>query len=377
MLDSRIRELARSLIKFSVRLKKGEKILIESTNIPQEMVISLIREAVAAGGVPFVTLKDNQITRAFLMQGDAQAVDKRTKLAGDYELYRMKKMDAYIGLRGSYNISETSDVGASKMDLYTKNWLKPVHLEQRVKHTKWVVLRWPTHSMAQQAGMSTEAFEDFYFNVCLVDYAKMEKAVQPLIKLLNKTDKVHIKGPGTDLTFSIKGQKAVPCCGQMNIPDGEVYNSPVKTSVNGKITFNAKTIFRGIVFENIYLEFKDGKAVKTNASNKTELDKILNIDSGARYIGEFAIGVNPLIAKPMCDILFDEKIRGSIHFALGQAYEDADNGNRSNIHWDLVLLQSKEHGGGEVYLDDKLARKDGRFVVPSLNGLNPEKLIQK
>lgn len=377
MLDPRIKELAKRLIGNSVRLKKGEKILIEAINIPSEMVISLIREAVASGGAPFVTLKDNEITRAYLSEGKSSMVDRRTKIAGDYELYRMKKMNAYIGLRGSYNICETSDVSSEKMNLYNKNWFKPVHLEQRVKHTKWVVLRWPTPSMAQQAGMSTEAFEDFYFDVCLVNYLKMEKAAKPLVQLFNKTNNVCIKGPGTDLAFSIKGQKAMPCCGQMNIPDGEIFTSPIKTSVNGRITFNAKTINRGIIFEKIYLEFKNGKVVKSDASNKAELDKILNMDAGARHIGEFALGINPLITKPMCDILFDEKIRGSLHLALGQAYEDADNGNRSSLHWDLVLLQEKAHGGGEIYFDGKLVRKDGKFILPALKKLNPERLLKK
>jgi len=251
--------------------------------------------------------------------------------------------------------------------------MRPV-LNQRVDHTKWVVLRYPTESMSQQAGMSTEAFEDFYFDVCTLDYSKMDKAMTPLVELMNKTDRVRIVAKDTDLTFSIKGIPAIKCSGLRNIPDGEVYTAPVKDSVNGYITYNVPSVEEGIKFENVRLEFKDGKIVKATANDTVAVNKIFDTDEGARYVGEFALGVNPYITKAMGDILFDEKISGSIHFTPGQSYEDAPNGNKSAIHWDLVQVQTTEYGGGEIYFDDVLIRKDGMFVLDELKCLNPENL---
>ena len=228
--------------------------------------------------------------------------------------------------------------------------------------------------MAQLAGMNTEEFEDFYFDVCNLDYSKMAKAMEPLVDYMNRTDKVRITGPGTDLTFSIKDIPAVPCCGHMNIPDGEVYSAPVRESVNGKITYNTPSVLQGFTFENVCLEFENGKIVKATANDTERINKIFDTDEGARYVGEFAIGINPYILKPMKDTLFDEKIMGSFHFTPGSCYDDAYNGNHSAIHWDLVCIQTPECGGGSIWFDDVLIRKDGRFVLPELECLNPENL---
>ena len=268
--------------------------------------------------------------------------------------------------------SPAFDVPADRLQLYSKI-LRPV-LNHRVNKTKWCVLRWPTPSMAQAANMSTEAFEDFYFDVCTMDYRKMAMAMEPLTKRMSSADAVRLVAPNTDLTFSIKGIGAKPCEGTRNIPDGEVFSCPVKDSVNGVIAFNTPTLYAGTKFENIRLEFKSGRIVKATGSNERRLNEILDTDSGARYIGEFSLGFNPHIQNPMCDILFDEKIAGSLHFTPGQAYEDCDNGNRSAVHWDMVLIQRPEWGGGEVWFDGELIRKDGRFLPKDLLGLNPEKL---
>jgi len=339
-------------------------------DIPREMVVLLVRAAREAGGKTLVSMKSNEVTRE-IFKGASEAEVKQYAAC---ELYRMKKADAYIGLRGSHNITELSDVPGPKLKQYQKLWWQPVHVKQRVGKTKWVVLRWPTPSMAQQAGLSTEAFEDFYFSVCCLDYKKMSRAMDPLKKLMEKTDKVHIKGPGTDLRFSIKGIPVIKCDGQLNIPDGEVFTAPVKDTVNGTIAYNTPTIYQGTVFTDICLKFKNGRIVEATGSDTPKLNKILNTDKGARYVGEFAIGVNPYITFPMKDILFDEKIMGSFHFTPGNAYDDADNGNKSGVHWDMVNIQTKEYGGGEIYFDGKLIRKDGKFVLATLRNLNPEKL---
>lgn len=370
MHDQRLDKLAEVLVKHSTKVQPGENVLIEAVDVPQEMVISLIRNIRKAGGVPMVTVKSSKIMRE-LIQGNDEAT---VKLYGDYEAYRMDKVKAYMALRGSFNVSEMSDVSDEAMHKYEEHWLKPVHFARRVPKTKWVVLRWPTSSMAQQAQKSTEAFENFYFDVCTLDYSKMEEASRPLRKLMEKTDRVHITGKGTDLKFSIKDIPVQACAGTHNIPDGECFTAPVRDSVNGTIHFNTATLYRGTTFNDVKLRFENGKVVEASANNTKKINEILDADEGARYVGEFAIGFNPYITNPMLDILFDEKICGSFHFTPGNAYDDADNGNRSNIHWDMVMIQTQEFGGGEIYFDDKLIRKDGRFVIPELEGLNPENL---
>ncbi|SHE59968.1 MULTISPECIES: aminopeptidase [Caloramator] len=370
MVDPRITTLAHNLINYSCRLKEGEKVLIETIGLELPLVKELVKEAYKVGAVPFVTIKNKSVDRAILMG----ATEEQMKMMAKYEAARMSDMDAYIGIRSGDNSSELSDVPSERMDLYFKYFWSEVHGKIRVPKTKWVVLRYPSPSMAQLANTSTEAFEDFYFNVCNLDYSKMSKAMDALVDLMNKTDKVRIVGPQTDLTFSIKGIPAVKCDGKMNIPDGEIYTAPVKDSVNGYITYNTPAEYQGFTYENIRLEFKDGKIVKATANDTERINKVFDTDEGARYIGEFAIGVNPYITKPMKDTLFDEKIAGSIHFTPGSSYDDAFNGNKSAIHWDLVYIQTPEYGGGEIYFDDVLIRKDGRFVIPELEGLNPENL---
>jgi len=371
MLDPRIDKFAKMLVTYSCDLKKDEKILIEAIDVPHEFTAALARHASAVGGHPLVMLKSNQINRVLLQVGREAGWETIARV----EKLQMQNVQCYIGARGSPNVSELSDVAGDQQKLYESTVWEKVHRDVRITKTRWCVLRWPSPSMAQMAEMSTEAFENFYFDVCTMNYAKMSRAMQPLKKLMEKTDRVRLKGPGeTDLTFSIKNIPAVCCDGHVNIPDGEVFTAPVKTSVNGIIRFNCPTIYRGITHSDIRLVFRDGKIVEASSSDTKKLNEVLDTDAGARYVGEFAIGFNPYVTKPMKDILFDEKIAGSIHFTPGACYDEASNGNKSKIHWDLVMRQTPEVGGGEVWFDDKLIRKDGMFVVKELKGLNPEKL---
>jgi aminopeptidase len=368
MTDPRYNKLAKLLVEYSTQLKAGDKVLIDAIDIPDDFTVELMRTVRKAGATPLVEVRHGRVTREVLRGTD----EVHATTIRDIEMFRMKRVQAYIALRGSANINESSDVDSSKMALYSRI-VRPV-LNYRVNKTRWVVLRWPTPSMAQAAGMSTEAFEDFYFNVCTMNYPRMAKAMGPLEQRMKKADRVHIKGPGTDLTFSIKGIGAKMCKGDRNIPDGEVFSCPVKNSVNGHIQFNTPTIYSGTRFDNVRLEFNDGKIVGATANNSKRLNEILDTDAGARYIGEFSLGFNPHIHTPMCDILFDEKIAGSMHFTPGQAYEECDNGNRSAVHWDMVLIQRPEWGGGEIWFDGELIRKDGRFLPKDLKPLNPENL---
>ncbi|MCP3904175.1 MAG: aminopeptidase [Planctomycetes bacterium] len=372
MLDPRITRLAELLVHHSTRLQPGEHVLIEAFDIPEAMVIALIRAARAVGAHPHVTLRNNRVMRA--LQEDA--VGDNLAIWAEYDLERMKRMDAYIGLRGSRNVSEQSGIPTEQMQAFGRVYQSPVHFDQRVNHTRWCVLRWPSPSMAQLAAMNTEAFEDFYFNVCTLDYPRMQVAAEGLAERMRRTDRVHVLGPGdTDLTFSIKDIPVVACTGSHNIPDGECFTAPVRDSINGVIHYNTPTLYNGVSFENIRLEFRNGCVVAAAAEQGAdELNAILDTDEGGRFVGEFAIGFNPFILHPMKDILFDEKIAGSLHLTPGRAYEDADNGNRSEIHWDLVLIQRPDHGGGTITFDDEVVRRDGEFVTDDLRPLNPASL---
>jgi aminopeptidase len=367
------KKLAEVLVQYSVSLKKGEKVLIEAIDSPEELVHAVIEEVIAVNAVPVIDIKLMRLQRALLMKANEDGI----KAIAESELNRMKQMDAWIGIRGAINSKQLVDIPSKKMELYNTHWLKPVHFEERVNNTKWVVLRAPTPSFAQDAKMSTEAFENYYFKVCTgINWERASKAMNPLVDLMNKTDLVQIKGAEVNLSFSIKNIPAVKCDGHYNIPDLEVFTAPVKNSVNGTIKYNAPSSYNGFTFENIKLEFKDGKIINAQANDTERINKIFDSDKGARFVGEFALGLHPLINNPIDDILFDEKINGSFHFTPGGAYEnEADNGNRSSVHWDLVCIQTPEYGGGEIYFDGKLIRKNGRFVIKELENLNPENLV--
>ncbi len=368
MADPREKKLAEIIVRHSCRVQKGEKVLIETFDIPSDFTALLVREVTAAEGLPICYTKQNRVLRELYLH----ATEDQMKFWGDAERQVMEGVQCYVGLRGSLNATEFADVPQDRMDIYLAHMWHPVHTKVRVPRTKWVVLRWPTPSMAQQAQLSTEAFEDFYFDVCTVDYQAMDRDMQPLQARMAKANDVRIVGPGTDLRFSIGEIPVVGCAGEKNIPDGEMFTSPVRDSVHGTLSVNTKSLYQGIVFEDIQLTFQAGRITEATANHTERLHQILDTDEGARFIGEFSIAFNPRILHPMMDTLFDEKIAGSFHFTPGQAYEEADNSNRSQIHWDLVTIQRPDCGGGEIYFDEELIRKDGHFVTEDLAGLNYE-----
>ncbi len=369
-MDPRDTLLAKNLVQYSCQVQPGENVYISCNGTaPLPLVKQLIKEVYAAGATPFLEIKTSTTERELLLG----IQEKQLNQMAQWECEKMRHMDAYIGVRGEDNQWELSDVPNENLQLYSKLFTRPVN-DIRVPDTKWVVLRYPTPSMAQAAAQSQEAFADFFYQVCNLDYGKMSVAMDALVELMNRTDKVHIVGPGTDLTFSIQGIPAIKCDGRCNIPDGEVYTAPVKDSINGTLTYNTPSEYNSFTFEHVSLTFADGKIVDCSANDTARLNEIFDTDEGARYVGEFALGVNPFITKAMNNILFDEKIRGSFHFTPGCCYDDAPNGNKSAIHWDLVCIQTEEMGGGEIYFDDVLIRKDGRFVLPELLCLNPENL---
>ncbi|MDR2030374.1 MAG: aminopeptidase [Puniceicoccales bacterium] len=370
-MDPRYEQLAQVLVKFSLKIQPNDRALIHFTAAPEEMVLALMRAIHAAGGHPFVRGGWGRIGREFLLHGTAE--DFATAAA--VELAEMQTMQCYVGLRGSDNVHELADVPMERQNLYNGQ-MKNVH-DWRVNRTRWVVLRWPSAAMAQSAHRSTEDFFDFFFRVCTFDHGRMEPGMRALQRRMARADRVRIVGPGTDISFSIKNIGAIACGGERNIPDGEVFTAPVLDSVEGVISYNVPSHYHGLCFENVRLTFRHGKIVKATAShNGRQLNAILDADEGARRVGEFSLGFHPHITEPIGDILFDEKMAGSLHFTPGQAYEnEADNGNRSQIHWDLVLCQRPEFGGGEILFDGEVIRKDGLFLPPDLQPLNPGNLL--
>jgi aminopeptidase len=371
--DPRFNRLADVLVTYSTHLERGEKVLIEATDAPVSITRELVRVAREVGADPIVSIKDTRIERALRLS----ASESQMRFIGEIEAYRMKGVDAFIGIRGDYNISEMSDVPDDKQQLYLQHVFNPVHLQIRCSQTKWVVLRWPHPTMAQSSGMSTEAFEEIFFNVCTVDYSRMAAAMVPLVERMNRAEEIHITGPGTDLRLSIAGLEAVACDGRHNIPDGEVALGPVRDSAEGVVQFNTRTMHHGVTHENVFLELKQGKIVNATSTNTRHLNQVLDHDENARYLGEVALGLNPYLTEPILDVLFDEKVCGSFHLGIGDAVVHdlpADNGNRSLIHWDIVGLQDARYGGGQIRLDGEVIREDGLFVPDDLQPLNPERL---
>jgi len=370
MKDNRLDKLAKNLVGYSCEVKKGQRVLIECVGFSAlSLAKALIAEVYRIGAEPYVSLADNSIKREILKS----VTQKQLDFMAECDLKQMKGMDAFIGIRASSNVNELADIKSQNINAYMKYYVDIVN-EERINHTNWVILKYPNSSLAQLAGTSLESFENFYFNVCNLDYSVMSKAMDRLVEVMNNTDMVKITGPNTDIEFSIKDIPAIKCAGQNNIPDGEVFTAPVKNSVNGYISYNCPAVYQGITYENIFFRFKDGKIIEAKSNNTRRINQVLDTDEGARYIGEFALGVNPYILKPMKDILFDEKIMGSFHLTPGKCYREASNGNNSAIHWDLISIQTKEMGGGEIYFDRTLVRKDGRFTLKELSGLNPENL---
>jgi aminopeptidase len=358
--------LAKKILHYSCDLKEGQNVLISLTGLNGiGLARALVAEARAMNAIPFVQIEDTEIQHIFMKTGDTDFWEKQANVD---QLPLMKQMDAYVGVRASKNIYEQADVSKEANKAYGDHFVDPVHFNERVNNTSWVVLRYPSEAFAMNAKMPTEKFREFYYNACLLDYSKLAKAMKPLKERLEETDVVKLKGEGTDIEFSVKGQTWIPCSGEKNIPDGELFSSPILDSVNGQITY-APSVYQGKPFEFVQLKVENGTVTDFDSSNNDALEEILGTDDGARRFGEFSFGLNPVISEPMYDILFDEKIYGSNHLTLGNDYEEAPNGNESNIHWDLVCI------GPDVYLDGEKIREGRKFITDDLKVLNPENLI--
>ena len=361
------KNLATLILEHSTKLEKGENVMVQLIGLNGiELLRALVQQIREKGAHPFIQINDAETQRLLLEHGNDDFWKNQTDVD---QLPLMKQMDVFIGIRASQNIYENSQASKEANKAYSEHFLNPVHFEERVNNTRWCIMRYPSPAFAMNAKLPTAKFTEFYYNACLLDYGKLRDAMLPLEKRLRATDMIHLKGEGTDISFSVKGQNWIPCFGGHNIPDGEIFTSPILDSVNGHITY-APSVYQGKPFEFVKLVVENGLVVDYDSSNNAALKDILDTDEGARRFGEFSFGTNPVIESPMYDILFDEKIYGSNHLTLGNDYEIAPNGNESNIHWDLVCI------GADVYLDGELIRKGREFVVDDLKCLNPDQLLK-
>jgi aminopeptidase len=367
MKDPRIAQFAEILVDYSTRVKKGDVVLISASGFEAAPLVKELYALCLKRGAKYVeySFSNPEIDRQFYNL----ATKPQLEYFPQHKLDFFKQLTVYIGISAGENSMVMANARQQAMVAYQKT-TKPL-IDQRVKHTRWMVTRYPTHAAAQEAKMSLEEYEDYLFSACCIDWNAESRKQEKLKKLMDRTKKVRITAPDTDIAFSIAGLPGIKCDGRFNMPDGEVFTAPVRDSVQGHITYNCPSIYQGKEYNNVRFDFKDGRIIKASADGglNAALNKILDTDEGARYIGEFALGINPGIRQPMRNILFDEKIFGSIHLTPGQAYDECDNGNRSAVHWDLVRILAD----GEIWFDDVLIQKNGRFVHKDLLSLNPEK----
>ena len=361
----RIEKLAKIIVNHSLKVKENDRVLITYEGVESMSLIkAIVKEIINNKGVVETDYQNQDlgnIVRENLTDAIIEAKTKKMK-------FEVENYDCFV--RVCYRKSDYYDKNMNKdMKRILMENLEP-YKEIRVNERRWVLLNYPSIVDAFKAHLTPLEFYNFAMDAMTIDYDKMYNDTLPLKELMEKTDKVRIVAPNTDITFSIKGLPAIICAGECNIPDGECFTAPVRNSVNGTITYNVPSPYHGEIFEKVSLTFKNGKIIEARSNNNEKIKEIFETDEGARYVGEFSLGFNPMIKTPMGDILFDEKIAGSLHFTPGCCYDECPNGNKSSIHWDLVLIQREEYGGGEVYFDDVLIRKDGLFVLPELENLN-------
>lgn len=355
MADDRIQKAAKIIVDYSTKVKKGEYVQIIADYAAKDIVLEVYKQVLLKGAYPLVHLSVPGMAYTYYKHATDEQLKHFPKLA----MHEMKNTDAVIFIGASSNTKELANIDPKRIAVRQKT--TEALFKERSENTKWVIFYYPTGALAQGAGMSLEEFSDFVFGSVIVDYKKMSKSQEKLKKLIDKGKKIRITAKNTDVTFNITGRKGVKCDGRYNLPDGEVFTSPVENSAEGAIEFSYPALLQGKEVEGIKLEFKKGKVVKATAKkNQDFLRKVLETDKGSKFVGEVGIGVNYKINKFVKNILFDEKIGGTIHIALGKSYKEAGGKNESAIHWDIVTSLKK---GGKIYIDGKLVQKDGKFLI--------------
>lgn len=366
LIDPRVTKQAEILVNYSTKVKKGDRVLIVSDWLARPLTLEVYKACILAGAeeirVNFevdeqvISRSYNEFAEIFFRNAKPHQIKAFPKI-GDEEL---KNIDCWIRLYAKGNTRGFSNID-SKIISERAKIVRPL-IDQRVLKTRWVITNFPTEAQAQEADMSLSEYEEHVFSaINEVDWRKKFKEQEKLAELLSKTKKVRIIGPETDITLGKTGRKAVNAGGENNIPDGEVFTSVVENLADGFITYTYPAVYLGKEFHKVRLEFKNGRVIKAIAEKgEKDLNRILDVDYGARTIGELGIGNNYAIKKFTKDILFDEKIGGSIHLALGQGYKETGSKNESALHWDMIR---DLRIGGELWFDDRLVQKNGKWLI--------------
>lgn len=355
MVDPRIKKLAGILVNYSIKMKKGDVIEVSCGPAAAPLALEVYKLILENEALPML----NVGLPGAAYQYYKLATDDMLKTFPKIRMYEAEHTAGSISIGTDYNTKEFTNIDSKKIALRRKV-IKPIQ-DKEMEKDNWVICEYPTDALAQDAEMSLEEFEDFVYSATNVDYEKMDKDQDHLKKLFDKGKTVRIVAKDTDLTFSIDGRDAIKCAGNRNIPDGEIFMAPVDDSANGHIAYSFPAIRGGKEVDGIRLEFKDGEVVRASATkNEDFLLEMIKTDEGAKRLGEFGIGLNFGIKKFIKQILFDEKIGGTVHLALGMAYKEGGGKNDSAIHWDMIC---DLRNGGELYLDGKLVQKNGKFLV--------------
>lgn len=355
MKDSRVEKLADILVNYSVKVKKGETVLIRGDELGKPLILDVYRRVIEAGGHPLVNISFEEMSKIFYDHASREQLSHTPRI----KMYEAKNCDAVIIVHAPANSKALTAVAPSKMTLRSKA-NKPIS-EIIVNKKRWVLTNYPTQALAQDAEMSIGEYEDFLFDATNLGWDKVDKEHERLKKIIDKGKAIRIVGKDTDLTFSIKGRKGIKCSGENNMPDGEIFYAPIEDSANGHIYYEFPAIHGGKEVSGVRLEFRKGKAVKAKADkNEGYLLAMLDTDKGARFIGEFGIGTNYGIKRFTKDILFDEKIGGTVHLALGRSYKESGGKNDSAIHWDMIKDLRDE---GAIYMDGKRIQENGKFLI--------------
>ncbi|MFH0816542.1 MAG: aminopeptidase [Methanobacteriota archaeon] len=366
MADPRVEKLAKLVVNYSIYCKKGDKVLITAPPIAEPLALEIFREVIKAGGHPQMNVVFERANEIFF----EEAGPEQLAFKSPFRKFLSENLDATIGISADSNTRAMSGVDSRKLALVSAAGMEAKDVHERrsaAGKLKWCGLVFPTNGLAQEASMSLSEYEDFVYGACMVDrsdpvaeWKKVSARQQRMVEYLNGVKKLEFYGEDTEISMSLKGRRWMNSDGKHNMPSGEVFSAPVEDSVEGRIRFTFPGVFRGKEIEDVRLVFKKGKVVKATAAKGNELlQALLAIDDGAKRLGEVAIGTNDGIKRFTRKILFDEKIGGTIHMALGSAYLECGAKNRSAIHWDLIKDMKK---GGEIYGDGSLIYKNGKFL---------------
>ncbi|MDD5331438.1 MAG: aminopeptidase [Candidatus Nanoarchaeia archaeon] len=353
-MDPRIEKIAKILVDYSVKVKKGETVQVSGSESAKPLLLEVYKRVLEKGAYPILDVGLEGSSYLYYKIASEEQLKKFPEVA----MFKTRKADAYISVAGDSNTRELANISPEKIAIRRKV-TKPIS-DLIHKKDRWVIFDFPTNALAMEADMSLDEFEDFVYGASIVDYKELERKQEKLKEIIDNGNKVRIIGEDTDIEMSIKGRLGINHPGIFNVPDGEIFTSPVDDSANGHISYSFPVIYSGKEVDGVKLKFENGKVVKASAEkNESLLKAMIKMDPGASRLGELGIGTNYKINKFIKNILFDEKIGGTIHLALGNSFPEANGKNKSALHWDMIKDLRK---GGEILVDDKVIQRNGKFT---------------